>query len=804
MKNVTNPIRVMSGILLFFIPLLFLPITSHAQQCDDAETWVNPVPQGNNLTFVDFINSTTGYASGLHGTIIKTTDGGNNWSLLNTGTKNDLNHFQFVNSNTAFAVGANGTMLKTTDGGITWAILNSGTVSNLSSVHFPDLNTGYAAASDGTIIKTADAGNTWTVLNSGTTETLKTIFFTSQTDGIAAGGSVIPGPRNSYHSFLTRTTDGGITWIPYTLPRNIPVTRVLFFNSQTGIAAGGHPDGSHAAPEGTVLITKDGGLTWTEVFYGFQAVNSFDFSDDHTTGIAIGNYGTIKTTDGGNSWNIISYDGNPLASLSLLNPDIAIGVGWLGKISKTLNGALSWNDVSKSLTNGNIASLQFINSTTGYAVVSYEAGSIIKTNDGGASWQKLSGGNTGNFSSLFFTNSATGYATAYNYPYSDISKTTDGGNTWREIFSASSSYFLRSIAFATSQSGVAVGDSGTILRTTNAGVSWHLVSSNTKLTLQSIRFFNNTRGVIVGEGGLILRTTDGGATWTPSNSGTSASLTSVTSLNANTGYASGYNGTVLKTNNEGRTWAILPTSYPGSLSDVYFTDENTGYVSSIQNGEILKTTDGGKTWNTLTPITPSALSSLYFPSPGTGFVSGDAGTLIKISTCDAIAGPTQVLKGTSQYSVPAYSGVTYQWSISGGGRLISSGTNANVNWITTGTFTLTCTPSTGKVMTLPVTVLNPGAVAALSSNENSENTSDGSAYNGINVFPNPSHGSFTVITFQEQKHSIRILNALGNEVFKADLSGSENSIKLPDNLKGVFYMQLNSDRGTTMQKIVVQ
>jgi photosystem II stability/assembly factor-like uncharacterized protein len=801
MKNVTNPVRVLSGILLLFTYLIFLPTTSHSQQCNE-ETWVNPVPQGNHLTFVDFISSTTGYASGVNGTIIRTTDGGNTWSLLTTGTKNDLNHFQFLNSNMAFAVGTNGTILKTTDGGITWSILNSGTISNLTSVHFPSSNIGYATASDGTIIKTADAGNTWTLLNSGTTETLKTVFFTSPTHGIAAGGSTIPGPRNSYHSFLTRTTDGGITWTTYTLPRSIPITRILFFNSQTGIAAGGHPDGSHAAPEGTVMITKDGGLTWTEVFYGFQAVNSFDFSDDQTTGIAIGNYGTIKTTDGGNSWNIISYDGNPLASLSLLSPDIAIAAGNFGKISKTADGALSWNDLSKSLTNGNIASLQFTGPATGYAVLSYEAGSIIKTNDGGTSWQKLAGRGTGNFSDLFFTNSTTGYAISYNYPNSEISKTTDGGNSWTTVYSAPSSYLLRSTGFANNQSGVAVGDNGTILRTTNAGASWQIINSNTTLSLQSVKFFSSTRGVIAGEGGIILRTTDGGATWTPSNSGTSVSLTSVSSLNNNTGYAAGYSGTVLKTSNGGRTWTLLPTAYTGSFSDVFFTDENTGYLSSFQNGEILKTTDGGNTWNILPSITQSPLSSLYFPSPGTGFVSGEGGTLIKISTCDLISGPTQVLRGTSQYSVPVYSGVSYQWSISGGGRLLSSsGSNVSVNWTTPGKYILTCTPSAGKVMNLTVTVLRNGPVASLGSNETLNNNS---FTNKISVFPNPGNGTFVISTTQKGNYSIRIINVWGNEIYQADFVGSETTITLPGNFKGLFYLQVSSDGGTSMQKIIIE
>jgi photosystem II stability/assembly factor-like uncharacterized protein len=42
--------------------------------------WQNPKPTGNTLRSVCFIDSTTGYAVGDLGTLLKTTDGGLNWS----------------------------------------------------------------------------------------------------------------------------------------------------------------------------------------------------------------------------------------------------------------------------------------------------------------------------------------------------------------------------------------------------------------------------------------------------------------------------------------------------------------------------------------------------------------------------------------------------------------------------------------------------------------------------------------------------------------------------------------------------
>ena len=45
--------------------------------------WQNPLPQGNLLRAVHFVNATTGTAVGDVGTILRTTDGGSTWTEQN-------------------------------------------------------------------------------------------------------------------------------------------------------------------------------------------------------------------------------------------------------------------------------------------------------------------------------------------------------------------------------------------------------------------------------------------------------------------------------------------------------------------------------------------------------------------------------------------------------------------------------------------------------------------------------------------------------------------------------------------------
>jgi hypothetical protein len=67
---------------------------------------------------VFFINDQTGYIVGYPGCILKTNDGGINWTNSISGLQADLISVFFADTLTGYAVGSNGTILKTIDGGI--------------------------------------------------------------------------------------------------------------------------------------------------------------------------------------------------------------------------------------------------------------------------------------------------------------------------------------------------------------------------------------------------------------------------------------------------------------------------------------------------------------------------------------------------------------------------------------------------------------------------------------------------------------------------------------------------------------
>lgn len=155
---------------------------------------------------------------------------------------------------------------------------------------------------------------------------------------------------------------------------------------------------------------------------------------------------------------------------------------------------------------------------------------------------------------------------------------------------------LFAVAQPASNTLVAVGAVGTILRTTDGGETWARQFGGTSATYRAVSFVDANTGTAVGSRfgqGFILRTTDGGATWTPGTRGTSASLSSVSFVDANIGTAVGQTGTILRTTDGGATWTPQTSGTPVWLIGVSFVDANRGTVVG-ERGTILRTTTGGE------------------------------------------------------------------------------------------------------------------------------------------------------------------------------------------------------------------
>src|SRR5713101_7002233 len=138
-------VKNMSQKLLLFSTFMICLITwSRVDAQTTSWQWLNPLPQGNTLLGVSFMDANAGTAVGYNGTILRTLNGGKTWTIQSSGTTNYLHGLSFTDPNMGTVVGDSGTILRTSDAGATWMRQASGTTNFLTSVFFTDANTGTA------------------------------------------------------------------------------------------------------------------------------------------------------------------------------------------------------------------------------------------------------------------------------------------------------------------------------------------------------------------------------------------------------------------------------------------------------------------------------------------------------------------------------------------------------------------------------------------------------------------------------------------------------------------------------------
>jgi len=186
-----------------------------------------------------------------------------------------------------------------------------------------------------------------------------------------------------------------------------------------------------------------------------------------------------------------------------------------------------------------------------------------------------------------------------------IIRTSDGGLTWDEVLQKFDTRFL-DVVFLNNGHGIAVGEKGTIFTSSDFGKSWQQRNSGTQNNLISVAKISATQLMAVGQNGEILQSLNSGATWSKVPSGTNLDLHDITFVNENTAFVAASNGRILKSIDMGKTWTSMNVAGSRALFGVAFSSEMIGYVVG-ENGAFLKTTDGGATWATLTTTTARTL-----------------------------------------------------------------------------------------------------------------------------------------------------------------------------------------------------
>lgn len=301
-------------------------------------------------------------------------------------------------------------------------------------------------------------------------------------------------------------------------------------------------------------------------------------------------------------------------------------------ISFTLSLAqVSGWEMQESGVNTFLSDVYFINSDTGWVAGN---GIILNTTDGGGNWTVQDSSDV-YFNAITFTDMNHGWAVGYmdGAYYGAIYHTIDGGQTW--YLSDSTRYDLDDIFFVNPDIGYAVGGGrgkSTILKTTDAGVSWEMLAGSSS-HLYTVQFINDTTGWTAGERGRVLRTEDGGTSWDVSYLDLGDwSLESIYFINQDTGWVVG-SDEIFKTTDGGESWEPMEGLDNQYYHSCYFINSNTGWIGggNFWMSAILYTTDGGNSLQVQDSIENDGgqISSIFFIDDSTGWSVGNDGAILK-------------------------------------------------------------------------------------------------------------------------------------------------------------------------------
>ena len=312
-------------------------------------------------------------------------------------------------------------------------------------------------------------------------------------------------------------------------------------------------------------------------------------------------------------------------------------------------------------TSGVTSRLRGVSAVSEHVAWASGAGStVLRTDDGGASWQKLNvTTDTLDFRDIDAIDARTAYALSIgNGPASRIYKTVDGGKTWTMQFkSDDSKVFLDAMSFWDANHGIVFGDSVDgqlyILTTNNGGRTWSRVpATNLQPALQNegafaasgtnIALFGKSHawiGTGAGAKARVLRTSDRGHTWqvadTPLAAGSSAGIFSIAFRDAKNGVVVGGDyrkeqealDNLAVTNDGGVTWTLVK-GLSGFRSVVAYVPGTKTLVALGPSGGDYST-DDGRTWTKLEG--PGFDTFSFVPGKALGWASGLNGSIGRLT-----------------------------------------------------------------------------------------------------------------------------------------------------------------------------
>ena len=441
---------------------------------------------------------------------------------------------------------------------------------------------------------------------------------------------------------ILRSENAGESWDYIDLPTKWKVND-LFALSESDIWAAGY--------DASLLHSSDGGRTWESVSSGFEGPYieflAVHFTDELHGWVVGRGYQqrefdsyiafAAKTADGGKSWTQVEIPkvrfediqaaDSLISSLNAVHFDNP-AEGWLfggliggdeGVILRTTDGGSSFQQVDIGLVS-NIIDFARMDDATFLAAGA--RGTLLRSTDNGEQWQQVQSETSIGVQLNCIT--AHGTAAFAVGGKRRIFRSTDSGANWQQVHEDNDESFdqvfsFQGVDFADANNGWAVGSNAGLFRTADGGDSWRQMTRGVIRTLYSIFMIDELRGLAGGADGTLLRTVDGGLHWDPLDIGADILIRSLHFINERHGWLTSSDH-IFRSDNGGETWTRIFDIPHNAVIQFAFVDENNGWMTfgKFPDRSIQRTVDGGDSWTVQTE-TADAPGMITFVNDSTGW-----------------------------------------------------------------------------------------------------------------------------------------------------------------------------------------
>jgi photosystem II stability/assembly factor-like uncharacterized protein len=368
---------------------------------------------------------------------------------------------------------------------------------------------------------------------------------------------------------------------------------------------------------------------------------------------------------------------------------------------------------------------------------------------------------------------------------------------------------LHDLCFIDQNIGIAVGDSGTIVRSIDGGINWDLIMGNDTVNFKKVKFFDVQNGIAIGSD--IYMTNDAGLSWSKTPHGNEYYY-DIEILNQTTCIISGGPVALIKSSNTGMSFIDLVVPQNGHFGLLSFVNENIGYACNKGGGgssPTLKTTNGGINWTMIQSggNVNSVMEAMSFVSEAIGFKGGWYNASLQKTSDSAINWSNINYEDSLTY------GEIYDFHIKQSqpnsyyacgwyGQIFKS-TDGGSNWIELNSGLSNTTTLYG------IFFINDTIGWAVGQNGTIIRTSNGGETVGLfdieenlklSLFPNPTR-DLVHIAKQEafEIREIRLYDLNGQELMSENNKETINLRPFPD---GIYIIEIKTDKGISRRKIV--